>query len=131
MAWALSPEFCVRRKKMKDTPPTPEETEQRKRWFESYINCLEMHSIDLPRKEGLMYRCPCCGSRTLEERGGYDICPVCFWEDDGQDGNDADTVRGGPNGRLSLTQARKNYQDIGASSKDRLKHVRRPTEEEI
>jgi Cysteine-rich CPCC len=39
------------------------------------------------------YACPCCGFLTLDERGGYDICPVCFWEDDGQDHHDAD---GGP-----------------------------------
>ena len=24
----------------------------------------------------------CCGYRTLDERGAFDICPVCFWEDD-------------------------------------------------
>jgi hypothetical protein len=27
-------------------------------------------------------QCPCCGYYTLDGRGGYDICPVCFWEDD-------------------------------------------------
>jgi hypothetical protein len=37
------------------------------------------------------------------------MCPVCWWEDDGQDDRDADEVRGGPNGVLSLTQARANY----------------------
>lgn len=30
-----------------------------------------------------MYPCPCCGYKTLPERGGYDLCPVCWWEDDG------------------------------------------------
>jgi cysteine-rich CPCC protein len=30
----------------------------------------------------LPYRCPCCGYLTLPARGEYDICPVCFWEDD-------------------------------------------------
>ena len=39
--------------------------------------------------------CPCCGFVTLPERGADDICPVCFWEDDGQDDHDADEVRGG------------------------------------
>ena len=58
----------------------------------------------------LPLRCPCCGCKTLRERGGFQICQVCFWEDDGQDDHDADVVRGGPNGRLSLTQARANYQ---------------------
>jgi hypothetical protein len=38
---------------------------------------------------------------------------VCFWEDDGQDDIDADIVYGGPNGSLSLTQARHNYQERG------------------
>ena len=28
------------------------------------------------------HRCPCCGFRTLEWRGEYDLCPVCGWEDE-------------------------------------------------
>lgn len=75
--------------------------------------------------------CPCCKSRTLSERGCFEICPVCFWEDDGQDDHDADTVRGGPNGDLSLTAARLNYRDFGAYARSALKHVRRPTESEL
>jgi len=76
------------------------------------------------------YRCPCCGYNTLRERGGYEICPVCFWEDDGQDEDDADTVRGGPNGGLSLTQARGNYREFGACERRFLKNVRLPRPEE-
>jgi hypothetical protein len=72
------------------------------------------------------YRCPCCSSRTLPTRGGYDLCPVCFWEDDGQDDHDANDVRGGPNGALSLTQARANYAEFGASDRVDLRNVRRP-----
>ncbi|MFF0739194.1 CPCC family cysteine-rich protein [Streptomyces sp. NPDC004111] len=53
--------------------------------------------------------CPCCYQRTLEERGHFEICAECGWEDDGQDDADADVVRGGPNGALSLTQARLEY----------------------
>lgn len=34
---------------------------------------------------------------------------MCWWEDDGQDNGDADVVRGGPNGELSLTNARRNW----------------------
>lgn len=30
------------------------------------------------------YPCPCCGHRVLSAMpGSYEICPVCFWEDDG------------------------------------------------
>lgn len=32
---------------------------------------------------GRMYACPCCGYKTLPERGSYDLCPVCWWEDEG------------------------------------------------
>lgn len=54
---------------------------------------------------------------TLDERGGFEICPVCFWEDDGQDDHDADVVRGGPNAELSLTEARENYAQFGATAR--------------
>ncbi|GEL05985.1 CPCC family cysteine-rich protein [Rummeliibacillus stabekisii] len=27
--------------------------------------------------------CSCCNYETLVQRGEYGICPVCFWEDDG------------------------------------------------
>ncbi|WP_328943405.1 CPCC family cysteine-rich protein [Streptomyces sp. NBC_00250] len=72
------------------------------------------------------YRCPCCGFLTLDERGSFDICPVCFWEDDGQDDHDADQVRGGPNGRLSLTEARQNFQAMGACDERCAAFVRDP-----
>jgi hypothetical protein len=79
---------------------------------------------------GITYECPCCGYKTLAERGGYNICPVCFWEDDGQDDHDADEVRGGPNKDLSLTQARRNFLRIGACEEDMVQHVRAPNEDE-
>jgi len=44
---------------------------------------------------------PCCGYLTINHRGRYDIWPICFWGDDGQDDDDADVVRGGPNGSLN------------------------------
>lgn len=33
----------------------------------------------------LNVQCYCCGYFTIEERGQYEICDVCFWEDDGCD----------------------------------------------
>lgn len=30
-----------------------------------------------------MYACPCCGYKTLPDRGAYHLCPVCWWEDEG------------------------------------------------
>jgi len=78
-------------------------------WFESYSNLLDTFSAHLPTGEG-PFACPCCRKVTLTERGGYEICSECGWEDDGQDDPYADLITGGPNGRLSLTQAREQYQ---------------------
>jgi hypothetical protein len=77
------------------------------------------------------YRCPCCRSLTLCGRAAYEICPVCFWEDDGQDDHDADEVRGGPNRSLSLTQARANFRQFGASDRRLLPHTRKARPEEL
>ena len=57
--------------------------------------------------------CPCCKFPTLNENGGYEICVICWWEDDGQTDKDADNVRGGPNSHYSLTHAQKNFADHG------------------
>jgi hypothetical protein len=81
--------------------------------------------------EGGPYACPCCRYITLTERGGFEICPVCFWEDDGQDDPDADVVLGGPNGQLSLTQARQNFASIGASDGRCRAFVRPPLPQEV
>jgi hypothetical protein len=54
------------------------------------------------------------------------LCPVCFWEDDGQSDEDADEVLGGPNGSLSLTQARANFRAFGACDRQFVAKVRPP-----
>lgn len=76
------------------------------------------------------YKCPCCGFNTLDEPPGhYDICPVCFWEDDWyQKENPND--EGGPN-LVSLNQARINFIEFGACEKEMKKHTRDPLPEEM
>jgi hypothetical protein len=105
-----------------------EELDARKKWFESYVEVLDHGSVMASGSPP--YACPCCHHLTLSERGAFDICEVCFWEDDGQDDHDADVVRGGPNERLSLTQARENYTMFGACSERALQHVRPPRPDE-
>jgi hypothetical protein len=46
--------------------------------------------------------CPICGFPTLDERGDYELCVVCQWEDDG----DGDPMIIGPPNYTSMTQAR-------------------------
>lgn len=101
-----------------------------KEWFNFYVDRLENHSVRESSEDGIIYRCPCCGYKTLSERGYFEICDVCFWEDDGQDESDADLVRGGPNGSLSLTQARANFKEFGACEKRFVENVRKPLPEE-
>lgn len=63
--------------------------------------------------------CPCCQCRSLLGRGMYEICRVCFWEDDGT--NDLDR-QSGPN-HMTLRQARVNYHRFGAVSESAAAHV--------
>jgi hypothetical protein len=88
-------------------------------------------NVDKPWKEMKTYRCPCCGFKTLHGRGQDEICGVCFWQDDGQDEHDANEVRGGPNYNLSLTQARLNYKEYGASDRRCIPNVRAPQIDEL
>jgi Cysteine-rich CPCC len=80
--------------------------------------------------DGVFYHCPCCRYPTLPMRGGFEVCPVCYWEDDGQDSHDADRVRGGPNEAFSLTQARANFATTGVYDAVWQSRVRSPTAEE-
>jgi hypothetical protein len=111
--------------------PSPEELERRRQWFEWYVEQQTSNSVRSPEGDPGPFRCPCCGYLTLSERDGYDICPVCFWEDDGQDDHDADVIRGGPNGQLSLTQARANYRRVGACEERFIDKARPPRAEEL
>jgi hypothetical protein len=55
--------------------------------------------------------CPCCDYCTLGRRGEYFICHICFWEDSGMDDLDRPS---GPNGGMTLRQARENFERFGA-----------------
>lgn len=45
-----------------------------------------------PHVSTIKNSCPACGFLTLMSRGGYDICPVCFWEDNGADDYNVDEL---------------------------------------
>lgn len=96
-----------------DDPRIPDEEliERRTSWFHAYT--VQRNVFAPPGPEP--YTCPCCGHATLGERGGYEICEECGWEDDGQDDHDSEVVRGGPNGPLSLNAARTAYERRGGT----------------
>lgn len=78
----------------------------------------------------MKYICPCCGYRTLQDSPGlYDICPVCFWEDDPIQSRD-ETHEGGANG-ISLKQARENFKKYGACEQNAIESVRSPYKDEM
>jgi len=68
-----------------------------------------------------LHQCPCCDFFTLSIRGDWEICPICFWEDDGIDLDRADR-KSGPN-YLTLRAGRQNFQRIGACCEADLAHV--------
>lgn len=75
------------------------------------------------------YPCPCCGHRVLDAMpGSYEICPVCFWEDDGVQFR-WPTMDGGAN-KASLIEAQRNYQDFSACDEHGRRFVRPPAEDE-
>ena len=78
----------------------------------------------------MAFPCPCCTFRTLTEEGAFELCPVCYWEDDGQSDADASVVRGGPNGTLSLQEARRNFNEFMASDLVWVGLVRPPLDSE-
>jgi hypothetical protein len=82
-------------------------------------------------QSGPAFRCPCCRFKTLRGRGQDEICKVCFWEDDGQDDHDANDVRGGPNGTLSLSKARDNFAEFRAADRRFCQKVRQPLPSEL
>ena len=59
-----------------------------------------------------MYTCPCCGYETFSEPpGSYEICDICFWEDDIVQLEFPD-LAGGAND-CSLIEGQHNFEQFG------------------
>ena len=59
-----------------------------------------------------------------------ELCPVCWWEDDGQDSDDDADILATVNGELSLREARENYRQCGAAHPRFVRYVRKALPEE-
>lgn len=77
------------------------------------------------------FACPCCGYLTLPYKppGTFEICPVCYWEDDNLQYAAPDR-RGGANS-ICLREAKENFRRYGAISIEFLDAVRLPLQEEL
>ncbi len=64
---------------------------------------------------GNLLPCPCCGAPEITEKGAWEICDTCGWEDDPLQEFEPDR-RGGAN-TMSLNEARK----LWAMTKQKIK----------
>lgn len=73
--------------------------------LETILQNLLNHSVRVEGDEAKKYPCPCCGKMTLGNRGEYDICSLCGWEDDGiEEGNRYSTSN-----HMTLIQGQTNF----------------------
>ena len=70
--------------------------------------------------------CPCCGYLVFPgSPGSYDICPICFWEDDALQLEFATTLGEGAN-YTTLAEAQAIFQRFGACEERLVPHCRPP-----
>src|ERR1700730_13188145 len=100
-----------------------DEEQQREFMVKAFTEYAMREMVFVEPAEGVRYRCPCCRYKTLESRGDYEICPVCFWEDDGQDDADADVYQAFSPNHMSVTQGRQNYQWFASGCEQMLQFV--------
>lgn len=76
------------------------------------------------------YACSCCGFFTLSNKpdNTFQLCPICYWEDDGVQLYDP-TYEGGAN-RVSLNRAKVNFVRFGAVEERFKGYVRSPLSDE-
>jgi len=56
--------------------------------------------------------CDCCGATVIHERGTYEICPVCGWEDDPAQASDPDLAGGANDMSLNAARATWNVRQV-------------------
>lgn len=86
--------------------------------------------MDGKRKDwkAVLHKCDCCGYYTLEDPV-YEICSICWWQEDYITRRDPD-FKGGAN-EVSLNEARINYKKFKASDRKYKQRVREPLPEEL
>ncbi|OYD06598.1 CPCC family cysteine-rich protein [Paludifilum halophilum] len=71
-------------------------------------------------QEEILFPCPCCKYQTFLERGQYEVCPVCFWEDDGSN----EPTRYSSVNQMTLGDGQVHFKEYGAVSKKSLQFIK-------
>lgn len=83
---------------------------QRREFFQKNFELkIGLERTDIKSEDVLKNSCPTCGYLTLDERNGFDICSICFWEDDGKDDFEVNE-NSGPN-HMTLREGREIFQE--------------------
>ncbi|MCT2407694.1 CPCC family cysteine-rich protein [Chryseobacterium antibioticum] len=88
-------------------------------YIEGKIRDLYQLSIDVKGIPKELFTCHCCNYKTILEKGNYQICKVCFWEDDG--GHDESKYS--HVNHMTLKEAKDNFKTKGAILDRFLKFV--------
>lgn len=76
------------------------------------------------------FPCPCCGYLTFgEPAGSYEICPICYWEDDPVQLRRPE--RGGGANRPSLVEAQANFRSFGSCERCTVESCRAPGPDDV
>src|SRR5438876_11806083 len=82
----------------------------------------------MQRMSDSLFPCPCCGYLTSSGPESYDICPICFWEDDISQLRFPES--GGGANQVPLIEAQANFDKFGASDDGARARVRSPRPDE-
>jgi len=64
-----------------------------------------------------LVQCDCCDHFSIPAERDWEICPVCFWEQDSFGVSDPDEPSGANHG-LTLREGRRNFAELGACSRE-------------
>jgi excinuclease UvrABC ATPase subunit len=96
----------------------------RNEYIERELRKLTKNEIQVVGEIENFEKCPCCKYRTLEEKNISDICEVCYWEDDGSEELNIESLAN----NMSLEEAQENFKKIGACEKELIQYTEKEPE---